>query len=187
MTSLHRGRRVCVRAAAVVIAALAVLVLPAATASAVSADVPGVARTATTQTALAPMPDSPSPTDGPSGGPNGPAGPQGPENDTSDTSVTVDLGGLTDKPSTWDSTLATLLGNDQDTAAPAARDMIGYFASRQAALGDRLLADLDRLTGVRGMEALCLECEASTAPERAHHRRLPSQFSLVSLLARLLD
>ena len=94
---------------------------------------------------------------------------------------------LTDKPSTWDSTLATLLGNDQDTAAPAARDMIGYFAGRQAALGDRLLADLDRLTGVRGMEALCLECEASTAPERAHHRPLPSQFSFVSLLARLLD
>jgi protease-4 len=93
---------------------------------------------------------------------------------------------LADKPSTWDSTLAALLGEDESTA-PAARDMIGYFAARQAALGDRLLADLDRLTGVRGMEALCLECVASTAPERSVHAPRNTGFSIAALLARVLD
>ncbi len=93
---------------------------------------------------------------------------------------------LADKPSAWDSALATLLGDDRD-AAPAARDMIGYFAARQATVSKRLLADLDRLVGVRGMQALCLECEASTAPERAARRPLAAGFSLAALLARLLD
>jgi protease-4 len=93
---------------------------------------------------------------------------------------------LIDEPTTWDTTLATLLGND-DEASPAARDMIGYFAARQAALGDRLLADLDRLTGARGMEALCLECEAATAPERASRGRPDTRFSFAALLARWLD
>ncbi|MBO0748944.1 MAG: signal peptide peptidase SppA, partial [Porphyrobacter sp.] len=93
---------------------------------------------------------------------------------------------LSQKPSAWDSTLAALLGGDQD-AAPQAHDMIGYFAGRQAALGDRLLADLDRLTGVRGMEALCLACEASTAPERPARHPLAARFGLASWLARLLD
>jgi protease-4 len=93
---------------------------------------------------------------------------------------------LADKPSGWDSAVAGLLGGDKDSA-PEARDMIGYFAGRQVALGDRLLADLDRLTGVRGMEALCLECEASTAPERPSHRAVPPRFGLTALLARLLS
>ena len=93
---------------------------------------------------------------------------------------------LAEKPSTWDSMLASLLGDDKNTA-PEARDMIGYFAARQAALGDRLLTDLDRLMGVRGMEALCLECEASSAPARPSHRPPPRPFGLASLLARWLD
>jgi protease-4 len=94
---------------------------------------------------------------------------------------------LTDKTGTWDSLLASMLGRDEQETAPAARDMMGYFAGRQAALGERMLADLDRLTGVRGMEALCLECEATTAPERASRRRPEAGFSLVALLARWLD
>jgi protease-4 len=93
---------------------------------------------------------------------------------------------LADKPSTWDSTLAALLGGGEN-AAPDAHDMIGYFAGRQAALGNRLLGDLDRLTGVRGMQALCLECEASTAPERSARMTAGGKFSLAALLARLLD
>jgi protease-4 len=93
---------------------------------------------------------------------------------------------LADKPSAWDSTLAALLGDDEN-AAPAARDMMGYFAGRQAALGDRLLGDFDRLMGVRGMQALCLECEASTAPERSARPRAGARFGLAALLARLLD
>jgi protease-4 len=93
---------------------------------------------------------------------------------------------LSEKPSAWDQTLAALLG-EKDTA-PVAHDMMGYFAGRQAALGDRLLADLDRLTGVRGMEALCLECEASTAPERPRQRPLMgARLGLASWLARWLD
>ena len=93
---------------------------------------------------------------------------------------------LADKPGTWDTTLAALLGDDENTA-PAARDMIGYFAGRQAAMGDRLLRDLDRLMGVRGMQALCLECEASTAPERSGRSPAGGKFRLAALLARLLD
>jgi len=93
---------------------------------------------------------------------------------------------LAEKPSPWEATIASLLGDDKDSA-PAARDMLGYFASRQAALGDRLLADLDRLMGVRGMEALCLECEASTAPERPSNRPLGARVGPASWLARLLD
>jgi len=92
---------------------------------------------------------------------------------------------LSEKPSAWEATLAELLGDDKD-AAPAARDMLGYFASRQAAIGDRLLADLDRLTAARGMEALCLECEASTAPERPANRPAATKFGLAALLARFL-
>jgi hypothetical protein len=65
--------------------------------------------------------------------------------------------------------------------------MMGYFASRQAVLGDRLRADLDRLTGARGMEALCLECEASTAPERPRGHAPGGRLALLSWLSRLLD
>jgi protease-4 len=93
---------------------------------------------------------------------------------------------LSEKPSAWESTLASLLGNDRDSA-PAARDMIGYFAGRQTALGERLIADLDRLTGAHGAEALCLECQASTAPERPARRSLGANLGLTAWLARLLD
>jgi protease-4 len=92
---------------------------------------------------------------------------------------------LGEKPSAWESTLAAWLGDDQDSA-PVARDMIGYFAGRQAALGERLLADLDRLTGVRGAEALCLECEASTAADRPTRGALGARLGLAGWLARLL-
>jgi protease-4 len=94
---------------------------------------------------------------------------------------------LIDKASTWDSMLASLFGSEDQEAAPEARDMIGYFAGRQAALSDRMLADLDRLTGVRGMEALCLECEASSAPRRAARHPLGGRFGLGARLARWLD
>jgi protease-4 len=92
---------------------------------------------------------------------------------------------LAEKPGAWDQALAALLGGGQGSA-PAAHDMLGYFAGRQAALGNRLLADLDRLTGVQGMEALCLECEASTAPERPAKKPSAQDLGLVSLLARLM-
>jgi protease-4 len=93
---------------------------------------------------------------------------------------------LSEKPSAWDTTLAAALGTENDST-PAARDLLGYFAGRQAALGDRLLADLDRLTGVKGMEALCLECEASTAPERPARHPLPARLGVLAWLSNLLD
>jgi protease-4 len=92
---------------------------------------------------------------------------------------------LTEKPSAWEATVASLLGDDQE-AAPVARDMIGSFAGRQTALGQRLLADLDRLTGVRGAEALCLECQASTAADRPAPRSAGIETGLTAWLVRLL-
>jgi protease-4 len=91
------------------------------------------------------------------------------------------------KPSAWDTTLAALLaGDDVDTSAEP-HDMIGYFAARQTAAGDRIMADLDRLMGVRGMEALCLQCEASTAPPRPSGGHAAAKLGLLASLARLLD
>jgi flagellar biosynthesis protein FliP len=77
------------------VAAVALLVLPAAVASADAAPVAARAATVGTTSATAldvRMPDVP--------GPNGPNGPTGTGDDGNDTSVTVDLGGLTNKPST---------------------------------------------------------------------------------------
>ena len=78
-----------------VVAALTVLVLPAAMASADAAQ-NGLAPAAPVVTVSAPAPDVRLP-DVP--GPNGPNGPQGTGSGT-DAAVTVDLGGLTNKPST---------------------------------------------------------------------------------------
>jgi protease-4 len=95
---------------------------------------------------------------------------------------------LTAKPSAWDATLMALLGGDDaDEQSAEPHDMIGYFAARQAAIGDRLVADLDRLTGVRGMQALCLQCEASMAAAPASSRHDAARLGLLARLARLLD
>ena len=84
----------------------------------------------------------------------------------------------------FDSLLLSLLLGD-NRAAPPATDMFGHFAGRQAALGDRLLADLDRLMGMRGLQALCLECPAGRPPAaRAPRSSEPS--GLVGIVARLL-
>jgi flagellar biosynthetic protein FliP len=81
------------RLALIVLAAAAALLLPAAAASASPAAAPtSAAATATVVSALQPMPDVP--------GPTAPQGPKGPSGKSTDTSVTVDLGGLTGKPST---------------------------------------------------------------------------------------
>ena len=93
---------------------------------------------------------------------------------------------LAEKPSAWDATLAALLG-DESSRATAPHDMIGYFAARQSAVGQRVMADLDRLMGVRGMEALCLECEASmSAPPPSSHQT-GARLGWLATLARLLD
>jgi protease-4 len=91
------------------------------------------------------------------------------------------------RPSAWETTLAALLGRDDVDTSAEPHDMIGYFAARQAAVGDRIMADLDRLMGVRGMEALCLQCEASASPPPPSNGHAAARLGLLSSLARLLD
>jgi protease-4 len=79
----------------------------------------------------------------------------------------------------------TLLVGDSGES-PQARDMFGYFAGRQAELGDRLLGDLDRLMGMRGMQALCLECPAGRTAARPSGPWSSEAPGLASMVARLL-
>jgi protease-4 len=92
---------------------------------------------------------------------------------------------LSDPQSAFDSTLLALLFDDNSEATPA-NDMFGYFAGRRAATGDRLLAGLDRLMGVRGMQALCLECPTPAPPRTDRRRRVAAPSDLGAILARLL-
>src|SRR5690606_34507262 len=66
---------------------------------------------------------------------------------------------LAGTPDPFDAFLAGLLGGDE-TQAAGPRVVMGFFASRQEHAGDRLLADLDRLLAMRGLQARCLECPA---------------------------
>ncbi len=93
---------------------------------------------------------------------------------------------LHEKHSTWGDTVAGLLGAG-DASADRPHDMIGYFAARQAAIGTRVMADLDRLMGLRGMEALCLQCEppmSTPSPSTVH---AAARLGWLAALARLLD
>ncbi len=83
--------RLLQRVLLVMAAAVAVLALPVAAAQAT--DVPA-SPAALSAPAFVPLPD---PTPAP--GPDGPAGPAGPTSTPTESSVTVDLGGITDKPS----------------------------------------------------------------------------------------
>ncbi len=60
-----------------------------------------------------------------------------------------------------------LLGDDADTST--GKDLAGLFALRQQATVAQLSDDLDRLLGVKGMQAYCLEC-APVAPRAAQRR-----------------
>jgi protease-4 len=85
----------------------------------------------------------------------------------------------------FDSFLLSLIIGDEGEA-PQARDMFGYFAGRQAELGDRLLGDLDRLMGMRGMQALCLECPAGQTAARPARPWSSEAPGLAGMVARLL-
>jgi len=91
---------------------------------------------------------------------------------------------LSDRPSAFDSTLLALLDNDTGEA-PRAHDMFGYFAGREAAVGERLLAGLDRLLGMRGMQALCLECPAPAPAARQGAKAPAGRADWGTILARL--
>ena len=88
-------------------------------------------------------------------------------------------------PDPFDSLLLSLLVGDNGEA-PQTRDMFGYFAGRQAAIGERLIADLDRLTGLRGMQALCLECPAAGPAQASRGSASPDSAGFATLLMRLL-
>lgn len=60
----------------------------------------------------------------------------------------------------WQGLLQAMAGTDGPGESHAATDVTGLVALRQQALGLRMLADLQRLTGVAGAQAYCLECGA---------------------------
>lgn len=70
----------------------------------------------------------------------------------------------------------------------ASLDLFGQMAWRQRLLGERLLADLERLIGARGVQAYCLECPrgVSAAPG-ARHREAQASASLLERVFSLLD
>ena len=88
---------------------------------------------------------------------------------------------LSDAPDPFDTFLSGLFGQSEaESAGP--RDVMGFFAGRQAQVGERLLADLDRLLAMRGLQARCLECPAPAVTPPARQTGLSSR----SLIARLL-
>jgi len=88
---------------------------------------------------------------------------------------------LADAPDPFDAFVAGLLGGDE-TQARGPRDVMGFFALRQEDSGQRLLADLDRLLEMRGLQARCLECPAPKVTRPANR----ASASARSLIARLL-
>ena len=88
---------------------------------------------------------------------------------------------LTDAPDPMDAFLSGLFGRSA-AKAEGPRDVMGFFAGRQAQVGERLLADLDRLLAMRGLQARCLECPAPAFTPSARQ----SGVSARSLVARLL-
>jgi protease-4 len=88
---------------------------------------------------------------------------------------------LTEAPDPFDAFVSRLLGgSDSETEGP--RDVMSFFAARHEVAGERLLADLDRLLAMRGLQARCLECPAPAAVTAARPSAVPPK----SLIARLL-
>lgn len=70
--------------------------------------------------------------------------------------------------SSFGTIIQQMLEDDGDDATTAhAGDFAAIAAGRQQALAGRLIADVDRLAGTRGVQAYCLECPltAATAPK----------------------
>ncbi|MBX9897934.1 MAG: signal peptide peptidase SppA [Qipengyuania sp.] len=90
---------------------------------------------------------------------------------------------------TYDTILRRWLIDDgsAERRGEGARDVTGLMAARQAALGERLVRDLERLLGGGGMQAYCLECPATprAAPAGAKAGGLGWLATLAALIARL--
>ncbi|RKF21058.1 signal peptide peptidase SppA [Altericroceibacterium spongiae] len=68
--------------------------------------------------------------------------------------------------------LQQLLSRESEKASTGSTDMVGLFAGREERLTGQVMADLDNLLSVRGMQARCLEC---AAPEYAPPARTQSK------------
>ena len=78
------------------------------------------------------------------------------------------------------SSLLQRFAGDDDSAPPAeARDLAGALALRQTGLFDRAIAEAERLAGVRGMQAYCLECPAGAASRPSPSRSLVAVLRLL--------
>ncbi|WP_114520652.1 signal peptide peptidase SppA [Altererythrobacter sp. ZODW24] len=65
-------------------------------------------------------------------------------------------------PDGFNSLLGSMLMGDEADARTGT-DLFGMIAQREQALGARVVSDLDRLMGGRGMQAYCLECPVTPA------------------------
>lgn len=83
----------------------------------------------------------------------------------------------------WAAILQRLRGGDDDSAPPAnARDFAGAVAERQMGLVGRALTGAERLVGIHGTQAYCLECPAEAGGAMAGD----SDLTLLARLAKLL-
>ena len=90
---------------------------------------------------------------------------------------------LGEQPSSYDTLLRRLLMPDSSTGTRVPNDMASFFARRERAVLGRFASDLDRMVGVRGMQAYCLECPVQ-ASEPAILSDLPRGW-LAKLVAHL--
>jgi protease-4 len=89
---------------------------------------------------------------------------------------------LGEKKDPWTELMQRLAG-DGDSAPPAeARDLAGAIAERQSGLVARALAEAERLVGMRGVQAYCLECPTAAGPRLQRGGEL----SLLARMGRLL-
>jgi len=95
-----------------------------------------------------------------------------------------DLGGAREA---YDALIRQLLFAEPEDRG-ARSDLFGQIAWRQRLLGERLVADFERLMGARGVQAYCLECPRSgSAASGAHHRAVHPSASLLKRVISLLD
>jgi protease-4 len=72
---------------------------------------------------------------------------------------------LTGKPDPFAAILSSMMRDSSGSpdGALGSADMMALFARQQSSVAARMLGDLDRLMGMRGLQARCLECPATPA------------------------
>lgn len=93
---------------------------------------------------------------------------------------------LGDKGGRYDSLIRQLVaGEDSGNEAATNGDLFAMTAQRSQGLAVRLSRDLERLTGTRGIQALCLACPAAASPGSVTPSR-PEPEGLLAVLAWLV-